>query len=110
MSGTVGNKEAKSGAREARIKAWHDREDMTLDEMWGECEKRGYTDYLAETRETLMAYVQHHIEQENRVAPLLTSLEHARDADYFAFDITSYSNLPAEPIYGKNKLAEVLLI
>jgi hypothetical protein len=109
ITGTVGNGYKTSSARTARIKCWVKQEDKDLDAMWDECEKRGYTDMLAERRDTLLEYVKENIDKGNRVAPLLKSIESATYADYFAFDVTSYSDNEAIPIESKKKLAEVLI-
>jgi hypothetical protein len=85
------------GAREARIKSW------------AECEKSGYTECIAETRSTMIEFVKDNINRYMKVALLLASIENVTLSDYYAFDVTSYSNIPAKPIYTKQELTEVLI-
>ena len=95
-------------SQEEMLKMWVSDPDVSLEEMFIRAYRKGYTDYVVERRETLMEYVHDNIKRNMKVAPLLASIENARWADYYEFDVTSYSYLPAKPIYTKEELAEAL--
>ena len=95
-------------SQENMIKAWATDPDVSLEEMYSRAAARGYTDYIVERREVLIGFIHDNIKRNMKVAPLLASIENARWADYYAFDMTSYSNLPAKSIYTKEELAEAL--
>ena len=95
-------------SQEEMLKTWVSDPDVSLKDMYLLAAENGYTDYVVERRETLMAYVHANIRRNMKVVPLLESIENNRWADFYAFDVTSCSNLPAKPIYTKEELAEAL--
>ena len=95
-------------AREARLQSWLHDPDVTIEEMYARAERRGYTKYIVETQDSLIAFVEDNIKRGMKVTPLIASIENNAWADYYAFDVTSYSNLPAKPIYTKQELLEAL--
>jgi hypothetical protein len=76
--------------------------------MYNKCADNGWCDYIVETQDALRDFVVEKVGAGVFVAPLLQSIENNTAADYFIVDLSSYSNLPAKPIYTKQELMEVL--
>lgn len=95
--------------RTRTIKRWQKNDNMTLDEMYEKCVEKGWTNYLVETEQFLRDFVIDMVNRGCSVAPLLQSIEDNTVADYFAFDVTGWSNTPAKPIFDKDDLAKYLL-
>jgi hypothetical protein len=95
-------------SREDLLKWWADDPNITLEGMHARAQMRGYTDCTVERRATLMDFIIGSITGNRKAAPLLASIEDNTWADFYAFDVTGPSNLPATAIYDKQGLWEAL--
>lgn len=91
------------------IKQLRDDENISLHEMFNKLFENGWTDYTVETQEDLRNFICDKVQNGDFVAPLLQSIEDNTMAEYFIFDMSSYSNNQAIPIYNKDELANALL-
>jgi len=90
------------------IKRWVKNDDMSLSDMYNKCAEKGWCDYTIESQDLLRDFIVNKISEGIFVAPLLESIENNTAAEYFKVDLSSYSNLPAEPIYTKEEFAGAL--
>ena len=91
------------------LKTWVEDDNITLDDMYYLCEEKGLCNFVIETHEELRDFVKEMVDSWMKVAPLLASIEDNRHVDYYAFDRSSYSNIPATPINCKTEMAEAIL-
>lgn len=93
--------------QETQLKKWVENQDIDLNDMYDMCQENEWTDYIATTQDSLRHHICECVNNGYACADLLKSVEDNTMAEFFAVDLSCWSD--AKPIYTKQDLADAIL-